>query len=152
MKKLASVLFTVALLAGCKQAADSKAEAERLMELSREWSRSAAARDLEKTLSFWADDAMVISAGERTRKGKDAIRKMVESSYKNTSFQISWEPQQAEVSQSGDLGYLIEETRITTHDSTGKPVTKFYNSATVWKKQADGSWKNILDIIMPKAE
>jgi ketosteroid isomerase-like protein len=92
----------------------------------------------------------VIPAGEAMMKGKAAIRQMVEGSYKDPSFQISWEPQQAEIAQSGELGYLLERTTITANDSTGSPVTHQYNSVTVWKKQADGTWKNVLDVMSPE--
>ena len=132
-----------------QQNLDTKAEGEKLMQLSREWSKAAVARDTEKTLSYWADDAVVISPGDSSLKGKIAIRKMVEGGFKNPGFQISWEPKTVDISKSGDLGYLIEETRITVPDSTGKPVTSYFNSVTVWKKQADGSWKDVVDMISP---
>jgi ketosteroid isomerase-like protein len=61
-------------------------------------------------------------------------------------FKISWEPQSAEVSQCGDLAYLIEKSEITMKDSAGNSIAQHYNGVTVWKKQADGSWKNVADI------
>ncbi|GAH93955.1 unnamed protein product, partial [marine sediment metagenome] len=65
---------------GCtNQTVDQKAEAEKLMELSREWAKSAATDDIDKTLNYWADDAMVMAPGQPTLKGHDAIRKMLES-------------------------------------------------------------------------
>jgi len=74
---------------------------------------------------------------------------MVEGSYKIPGFHISWEPQSAEVSKSGDLGYLLERTQIIINDSTGKPVTQYYKGITIWKKQQDGSWKNVVDVLSP---
>ena len=151
MKKLLTVISLVLALAGCSRTTiDTKAEGENLMQLSREWSQYASKRDVEKTLSYWADDATLISAGDAVLKGKAAIRQMVEGSYKDPSFQISWEPQQAEIAQSGELGYLLEKTTITSNDSTGNPVSHQYNSVTVWKKQADGAWKNVLDVLSPE--
>ena len=151
MKKILTATSLVLALMGCSRTAiDTKAEGEKLMQLSREWSQSASKRDVDKTLSYWADDATVISAGDATLKGKAAIRQMVEGSYKDPSFQISWEPQQAEIAQSGDLGYLLEKTTIMINDSTGNPVKHQYNSVSVWKKQADGAWKNVLDVLSPE--
>jgi ketosteroid isomerase-like protein len=40
------------------------------MQISREWSQAASTRDLEKTLSYWEDDAIVMSAGQPVFKGK----------------------------------------------------------------------------------
>ena len=148
MKKNAIITLALIALSSCNQQnVDTKTEGEKLMQLSREWSKAAASRDAEKTLSYWADDAMVISAGQPILKGKNEIRQMVEGSYKTPGFKISWEPQSAEISKSGDLGYLIEEDNMTMNDSTGKPVTQHYKSVTVWKKQTDGSWKNVVDVM-----
>ncbi len=53
------------------------------------------------------------------------------------------------ISASGDMGFLLEDTQIIVNNSTAKPVTSHYNSITVWKKQKDGSWKNVLDVLSP---
>jgi len=143
------ILMLFAVVA-CKQKIDTKSEGEKLMQVSREWSKIAASRDVEKTMSYWTDDAVVISAGEKLRSGKAAIRQMVEQSLKNPDFQISWEPQKAEVSESGDMGYLIELTTIGVKDSVGTPLTMKYNGLTIWKKQSDGTWKNVVDVLSPE--
>src|SRR5882724_2125216 len=132
MKKTTVIAVMITAIVSCnEQNVDTKSEGEKLMQLSREWSQSASSRNMEKTLSYWADDAVVISAGDAPLRGKQAIRQMVEGSYKNPSFNISWEPQSAEISKSGDLGYLIEDTKIRVNDSTGKSVTQNYKGVTV---------------------
>ena len=141
----------VLLLLGCNQTkVDKKAEGEKLMQLSKEWSQAASAGDVEKIVSFWADDAVLISAGEPVLNGKNAIRKMVEDSYKMPGFRIGWQPQSVVVSESGDMAYLIENSQISFTDSTGKPVTINNKAVTIWRKQADGSWKNAVDISTPE--
>ncbi|MFI5155946.1 MAG: YybH family protein [Chitinophagales bacterium] len=147
MKKWIFSLLPTFLFFGCaQQKVDTKAEAAKLMETSREWSRLTASKDIEKILSYWADDATLISSGQPLLKGKKDIRQMVESSMKTPGFQISWEPDHAEISETGDMGYLIEKTRISFNDSTGKTVTMKSNAVTIWKKNADGTWKNVVDI------
>jgi len=120
-------------------------EGEKLMQISRDWSKSAATDSIEKTLSYWADDAVVMSPGQPAIKGKTAIRGMVENASKIPGFKISWEPLNVFVSKSGDLAYMIEQNQITVNDSLGNPVTEFNKSVTIWRKEADGSWKNIVD-------
>jgi uncharacterized protein (TIGR02246 family) len=151
IKKALYALILLTSTSCNQQDVDVNKEGEKLMHLSREWSKSASSRDVEKTLSYWTDDAVVISAGQPILKGKNAIRQMVEGGYKNPSFKISWEPKSVEISKSGDLGYLIEDSRITINDSTGKPVTQHFKSVTVWKKQADGTWKNVVDVMSPES-
>ena len=77
---------------------------------------------------------------------------MLEESSQIPGFQIKWEPKEADVSASGDMGYLLEESTITVNDSTGSPVVMKFNSVTIWKKDNDGGWKNVVDVMSPKAE
>ena len=142
---IASLIFTVLTSCGDHKV-DTKIEGERLMQISREWSKSAATDSVEKTLSYWADDAVVMSPGQPPLKGKNAIREMLEGTSKIPGFKISWEPLSVFVSKSGDMAYLIEQNQITVNDSLGKPITEFNKSVTIWRKEANGSWKNIVDM------
>jgi ketosteroid isomerase-like protein len=125
---------------------DVQAEAEMLMNLSREWNKAAEAKDLDAIVSYWSDDAITFSPNEEPVKGKDALRAMVAESLTMEGFSISWEPQSAHVSASGDLGYLLEKSKITYPDSLGNTVTIYNNTVTIWKKDADGNWKAVVDI------
>jgi uncharacterized protein (TIGR02246 family) len=141
----------VLLLLSCNQTrVDKKAEGEKVMQLSKEWSQAASAGDVEKIVSYWADDAVLMSAGQPVLNGKQAIRKMVEESYKMPGFRISWQPQSVVVSESGDMAYLMENSQISFTDSSGKPITINNKAVTIWRKQADGSWKNAVDISTPE--
>jgi uncharacterized protein (TIGR02246 family) len=147
MRIITLLLALSTLLYSCKTArTDIKAEEEKLMQLSREWSRSASTDSLEKTLSYWAEDAIFMSPGQAPLKGKQAIREMIVGMSKIPGFKISWEPISASVSESGDMAYLVEQNEITVTDSTGKPITEQNKAVTIWKKQKDGSWKNVVDI------
>jgi len=61
-----------------------------------------------------------------------------------SASQLSWEPAFADLAKSGDLGYTTGpwELRRTPQDSP----TAFGHYVTLWKKQADGSWKIALDL------
>jgi ketosteroid isomerase-like protein len=140
-------LSLVVLLIGCaEKKTDTAKEGEALMQTSRNWSKAAATGNVDSILSYWADDAVVMSPGEMPLKGKEAIRGMIEASSKIPGFRISWEPRSAFVSESGDLGYLTEETQISMNDSLGKPFTLHNKAVTIWRKDGNGNWKNIVDI------
>lgn len=121
-------------------------EEERLLAKSREWSAAAAEGNLERIVSYWGDDATVMMAGLPTFRGKVAIRDYVAESLKIPGFKISWEPLEAHVSSSGDMGYIIERSQVTLPDSTGKLITTYSRGVTVWRKGADGRWRNAVDI------
>lgn len=149
MKKLTTLLLVITALACNDAKVDTKSEGEKVMQTSREWSEAASKGDLEKTLSYWADDAVLFSEGQPPLQGKAAIRQFVEGGFKMPGFHISWQPKSAVVSESGDIAYLIEELQQSVNDSTGKPMTIKSNAVTIWRKQADGSWKNVVDISTP---
>ena len=146
------MIVNTLLLLSCSQSkVDKKVEGEKVMQLSREWSQAAYARDIEKTVGYWADNAVVMSAGQPVLSGKQAIRQMVEKSYKMPGFRISWQPQSVEVSESGDMAYLIGNSQISFADSTGNPITIHNKAVEIWRKQRDGSWKNVVDISTPES-
>ena len=68
------------LLAGCNSAppfatpaVDIAAEQGKIRDLESAWAAAALAKDLEKSVSFYADDAILLNAGAPAAKGKDAI-------------------------------------------------------------------------------
>jgi uncharacterized protein (TIGR02246 family) len=151
MIRIAMILLVVTVTSCNPRKVDTKAEGKKVMQLSKEWSQAASRGDVEKIIGYWADDAVVMSAGEPVLNGKQAIRKMVEESYKMPGFRINWEPQSVVVSESGDMAYLLENSQISFTDSTGKPFTINNNAVSIWRKQKDGTWKNAVDISTPDA-
>lgn len=127
----------------------SPGEELRLMETSREWARAAESGNIDAIVSYWADDAAVMMPGLPTFRGKDAIRAYVAESMKVPGFRITWEPLEAQVS--GDLGYLLERTQVTTPNASGKLETQQFRAVTIWRKQPDGSWRNVVDIANAEA-
>ena len=96
-------------------------------------------------MRYWADDALLIAPGQPTLRGKEEISKMLDTETGIPGFEVNWEPKEAVVSKSGDLAYLIENLSIAMDDSLGNQVATFYKSVTILKKQADGTWKNVVD-------
>jgi ketosteroid isomerase-like protein len=58
---------------------------------------------------------------------------------------LAWQPILAFVSSAGDLGYTTGPWQYKQDIKAAQP-SAFGNFMTVWKKQADGSWKFALDV------
>ena len=140
------------ILAGCiallslafvcpARAADAKIE-QALRDADAEWSRVAAAKDLDKTVSFYADDAMVLPPNQSMVTSKTGIRNLWKG-FLDSLTDISWKTTRVEMAKSGDMGYLIGTYAMTMKDGT-KDTGKY---CEVWKKQADGKWKVAADIL-----
>lgn len=128
------------------ESVDREAIGEKLMAMSRDWSNAVAAGDMEAVLSYWADDAVMMAPGQPPLRGKDAIEGFLASTAEIPGFEISWEPLEAHVSAGGNMAYLIERNQISMQDSTGARVTEHNKVLTVWERQEDDSWKNVVDM------
>lgn len=144
MKNLITIMALVLAISGCQEhVVDQKMEGEELMNISRAWAKS---KTPEETLSYWAEDAIVMAPGQAALRGKDAIRGMIEGSAEIPGFEVNWEPKEVYVSKSGDLAYLIEQNYFAMNDSLGNQQKTFNKVVTIWKKQEDGTWKNVVDM------
>ncbi len=110
---------------------------------------AAQARDLERILPFWADDATILPPGDPAITGKAAIRQYVAGAFATPGFSISWNTEKIEVSRSGDLAYSTGTDDITFNNSEGKTIVAHNRAVVVWKKQPDSSWKCIVDMMSP---
>lgn len=150
MKHLSLRMLPFLLLAGCAQTSvDTEAEKEAVMQTSRAWNKAATSRNTDSTLSYWTDDALVLSPGQQPLKGKEAIRQMVASGFENPGFSVSWEPQSGEVSKCGDMAYLIEDSKMNMKDSAGNDRVQNFKTVTIWRKQENGKWKAVVDVMSP---
>jgi ketosteroid isomerase-like protein len=146
-RRVLSVALLIVGASGCTGlAVDLEVEGEELMQLSRNWSDLAATGDLDAIMTGWAEDAVMMPPGLPALEGKAAIRNYVEGAMRIPGFQISWEPLSVHVASSGDMAYMIERNVTTLDDSLGNPSSMHGKVVTVWRKGADGSWKNVVDM------
>jgi ketosteroid isomerase-like protein len=138
----------IALVGSFASAAGPGLEAERaaLVRLDKAWAQAAAARDIEKTLSFWADDATVFPPGQPAVVGKEALRKYVSAGFALPGFSIQWETNDFVVSASGDMAYGVGTNKVAFTGPQGTPVVEHGRAVTVWRKTAGGSWQCVVDI------
>jgi len=143
---LSLALVLVLSIAGCARSpVDMQAEADALMQTSRDWARTTSGTDIETILSYWADDAIVMAPDQPAVAGKAALREMVLGMQKIPGFSLTWEPERAVISSAGDIGYLIEHNRLTFTDASGATRTQFGKAVTIWRKDASGAWKCVVD-------
>jgi uncharacterized protein (TIGR02246 family) len=120
-------------------AADADEKAVR--DADEQWSKVAAAKDLDKTVSFYADDAVVLPPNQAAVTTKDGIRNLWKGFFDSLT-DISWKTTRVQMAKSGDMGYLIGTYEMTMKDGT-KDKGKY---CEVWKKQADRKWKVTTDM------
>ena len=62
------------------------------------------------------------------------------------SFTLIWEPRYGDVAASGEVGYLTGPYRVEGKGKDGAPFTRHGCFFSVWRRQADGEFRNIVDI------
>ena len=141
---IALLSFAIVCLAS---AADTKSAIEQaLRDLDAQWSAAAAAKDVDKTVSFYSDDAIVMPPNAPGATTKEAIRSIWQDLLASPGLVISWKATKVEVAKSGDLACVSGTYEETTTDASGKPVKDRGKYVEVWEKQADGKWKCGTDI------
>jgi ketosteroid isomerase-like protein len=127
-------------------AAEMDANAKALVKLDDDWSKAAAARDVNKVASFYADDAIAYPPNEPAANGREAAKKVWAAYFAEPTFNISWKTTHAEVAKSGDLGFTSGTYEDSFKGPDGKMVSEKGKYVCMWKKQKDGTWKAIHDI------
>ena len=125
--------------AGAARAAGADEKAVR--DADAEWSKVAGAKDLDKTVAYYADDAMILPPNQPMVISKTGIRDLWKG-FLDSLTDISWKTTRVEMAKSGDTGYLIGTYAMTMKDGT-KDTGKY---CEVWKKQTDGKWKVTADM------
>jgi ketosteroid isomerase-like protein len=121
------------------QASDLKT----LVETERSFSHTSEEKGIRESFAaFIADDGILFRPGPVFGK-KWMLDNPLPAS--PTRPLLTWQPIFAAVSRAGDLGYTTGPWQYKKDIKDAKPVA-FGNFMTVWRKQADGSWKFALDL------
>jgi ketosteroid isomerase-like protein len=103
-----------------------------------------AAKNVQQTASFYADSASILSPGEPIVTGKAAITASWASLLTQPGSSVIFAPTTVDVS--GDRAYEIGNYEITAIDKAGKPQTTKAKYVVMRGRQADGTWKVLVDV------
>ena len=113
-----------------------------LLQTDRDFSAMSVKEGMFKAFLFYiAEDGVMLSDSSSPAKGKELLEKRFVGKT-DTTFILSWEPLYEKISESGELGYTYG-LHTNTDKTTGEITRGTY--VTIWLKQANGSWKFVLD-------
>ena len=110
------------------------------------WDDQSAHNSAEGWLSFYTDDAIMMPPGENTCTDKASREASIKNMFAMNGVNMRFQATKTEVSKSGDLGYSTGPYQFSYKDASGKEMHETGKFCETWKKQADGSWKCIVDI------
>lgn len=125
---------------------DHSSEAAAIMKADSAWDRVSEAKSAEGWLNYYADDAIMMPPGEKICKDKASREASIKSMFAIPGVSLRFQSTKAEVAKSGDLGYSAGVYQMSSKDAKGNDYHETGKYNEVWKKQADGKWKCIVDI------
>lgn len=148
--RITAVVIGVLLLFGAgilfAQKAKGNADEQAILKLDVAWSAAAQSKDVEKTVSFYAEDGAAFPFNAPIASGKEHIREMWSHLMSLPGFALTFSSTTIVVAKSGDVAYDIGTFQLTLNDAQGTPKPTVGKYVVVWKKQADKQWKVAADI------
>ncbi len=121
-------------------------EQEAVLTAERAWAAAARQRDLDRSVTFMADDAVIFPPASAPIVGKAAIREYMASGFATPGFSVTWDPETVVVADSGDLAYTRSRSVYTVPGPDGKILTVHAKGVAIWRKSAEGEWRCVMDI------
>ena len=142
------ILTLASLLAlGCQQTApDTRAEDEQAIRDAEDVQmlEAAKAKDVDRLLSFYADETLGFPPNAALVSGKEEMRAFWSELVEDPG--LNWQTTKVEASRSADLAYSFGTYGMTTSRAEGELLDDYGKWVVVWKKQPDGTWAHIIDI------
>lgn len=132
------------IMAGCGKSIDLEAEREILLRTDREFSETSAREGAAEALrKYLLPEALQLPAGQLPIRGNENIyQDMLQA---GDGYTLTWEPQEAGVAASGELGYSWGIYTVTSRGQNGEEPSRQGKYLNVWKKDGAGNWRVLID-------
>lgn len=112
---------------------------EAIRQLAEDWRSGWLAGDADALLSLYADDPVLMPWGQPTVFGKEAIRPLYQSVFKD--YTIKSQTTLMDVEASGDLGYFWCTYALTATPKAGGESLEEEGKSVFIVKREHGAWK-----------
>lgn len=138
-----TIILSLLLVAiACTQKPNPEKEKQNLLRTDKEFSDYAQENGVGDAFVMYADsNALMLPNGGQPIKGIASV----EEAFKEYKSLLQWEPEFADVSASGDLGYTWGRYVSMSKTEDGEFRKSYGKYTSIWRKQNDGNWKWVLD-------
>lgn len=146
-KMKAALLLAPALLfcTSCKQPISKEAIKNEILQTEKAFEKMTVEKGIAEAFHFFADDNAVIKREKDTLiAGKSNIRAYYNKK-ENQNAMVNWSPDFIQVSDDGTLAYTYGKYLWQLKGEKGDTIQYKGVFHTVWKRQADKSWKYVWD-------
>jgi len=157
MKQLIPVMLVAAAAlaaSGCTKAAEAAVDTSKIAATIKaqeaQWQKGYEDKDINVLAGEYADDAVLASPGDPLATTDIDRRKALGELISDPNFKLSFATDDVRVASAGDMASSRGHYTITTTDkATSKAVTSSGTYLTVYRKQDDGGFKAVEDVIIP---
>lgn len=136
------------LFGGCagSSSVDRARETDALRAAAEAYHAAASAKDALAVVALYDDDAVMVPPGGELVQGIDAVRGFRFGFIETPGVELEFELVRVEVSESGDMGWTLAVGEIAIRSGDDPPGRDRVRDVHTWRRQADGSWKVVLDV------
>jgi len=142
---LAATLATAACAPATPKLPDPDTVRASLMAADEAFAAATAEHGLEGWMAAFDSSAIQMEPDLPFTPGIGAVRASMGPAFADSTFRLTWRPTLAFASADGDLGYTLGVWQSRRHTADGKGQVATGKYVTIWRKQADGSWKVVFD-------
>ncbi len=146
MGRVVCILLLVVFCSSCRirkpePVANYEKEKLVLLDADRAFSKMSEEKGMKTAFLDYIDsNGVLLRPGYLPIVGADAVDFL--SQLPENEYIMKWEPVGGDVAKSGEMGFTYGTFKITPRD---RDTVVYGTYVSVWKKQADGSWKLVLD-------
>lgn len=145
LKNLLAVCCLVAVVSACEEGEVNTGEARAgLLEVDRAFAAlSESDGYIEAYYRYSADDVLLLPPGALPKAGREEIYRS--DSEEGLMGRLTWEPEDARVSASGEMGWSWGGWAFVVEDEGGAPQESYGKYLFVWEK-VGGAWRMVVNM------
>ena len=145
MKYILPGVIIIFLLFSCNEkkvaVADNAGERIKLIDADKAFSKLSEEKGMKTAFIEYIDsNGVLLKQNHPPIAGANAIDYLIQQN--DTAFTLTWQPHNAVVAKSGDIGYTYG---IYSFQPKSADTILYGTYVSIWKKQRDGTWKFVLD-------
>jgi len=125
---------------------DQQAEVASLRAAATAYHEAASAKRADDVVALYDAQPVMVPPNAAMVDGLEGVQSYRFGFIETPGVELNFEIIRAEVSASGDMGWTLSLGDITIDRGEGTPGRDVVRDFHTWKKQADGSWKVVVDM------
>jgi len=142
------IIVGTVMAGGCGSGATIETESDlvSLRLAANTYHQAASTKDRAAVVALYDENALMVPPNADLVEELEGVQGYRFGFLETPGVELQFEILRAEISTSGDIGWTLSIGDITINNPEGPPGRDIIRDFHTWKKQADGSWKVVVDM------